>query len=405
MAGFQKDYRTLAELGTGDWMSDNSGIPGSGIVGRAVTATLYVSPNGDNSDGSTWDKAYRTIQGALSAASTDANECTAILIAPHATYYDINTTGDPTWTGNYEINGTHRIWAAIRNEHATATSVMKFTGKVSLRNLAIFTEDSVNGVIFTNSGWRVRCCGFNSSGTSGANASVYIDGTSGVTRGGIMDDIQFIGNVTHTKAIYINTSTINEFSNVRIHECLKGIHIVNTASDLNEFKSIDIGDSAIGIDIDAGNEQHFSNIQFHHNTVNVDDEVGDHIYDEMKGDFPITISPTNLAGITVIAFDAINTYGNDTEIIAAGAIDAPFRVVGFYAEPIVAQWYQVRFSWGAAGTAYFDQIMVKTARAAGSSYPAGTGFIFNKGTRISASAKALTAGNDEIQVWVKLQLI
>lgn len=40
-----------------------------------------------------------------------------ILVGPHATYYDIDTTGDSTWTGNYEIKGTHRLWAPVRNEH------------------------------------------------------------------------------------------------------------------------------------------------------------------------------------------------------------------------------------------------------------------------------------------------
>ena len=49
-------------------------------VGIPVTATLYVSPNGNNTDGSTWARAYTTIQGALDAASTDASECTAILV-------------------------------------------------------------------------------------------------------------------------------------------------------------------------------------------------------------------------------------------------------------------------------------------------------------------------------------
>jgi len=119
---------------------DNSEL-GMPTVGRAVTDTLYVSPNGDNSDGSSWAKAFTTIQGALAVASTDADDCTAILVSPHATYYDIDTTGDPTYTGNYEIVGTHRIWAAIRNEHNNATSIFKFTGKVSLVNLALFSTD------------------------------------------------------------------------------------------------------------------------------------------------------------------------------------------------------------------------------------------------------------------------
>ena len=82
---------------------------GNFISGRAVTATLYVSPNGNDLDGSSWDNAYTTIQAALDAASTDADDLTQIMIAPHSTYYDIATTGDPTWTGNYELVGSHRL--------------------------------------------------------------------------------------------------------------------------------------------------------------------------------------------------------------------------------------------------------------------------------------------------------
>lgn len=69
---------------------------GTGGIGRAVTATLYVSPNGSGADGLTWLTAYTTIQAALDVASTDADACTLIFIGPHATNYNINTTGDPT---------------------------------------------------------------------------------------------------------------------------------------------------------------------------------------------------------------------------------------------------------------------------------------------------------------------
>ena len=43
---------------------------GSGITGRAVTATLRVHENGNDTDGSSWTNAYTTIQGAAINAST-----------------------------------------------------------------------------------------------------------------------------------------------------------------------------------------------------------------------------------------------------------------------------------------------------------------------------------------------
>ena len=44
---------------------------GMPTVGKAVTATLYVSPNGNGTDGSSWTRAYTTIQAALDAAAID----------------------------------------------------------------------------------------------------------------------------------------------------------------------------------------------------------------------------------------------------------------------------------------------------------------------------------------------
>ena len=90
---------TYFPLNTSDF-----GMP---TIGRPVTHSLCVSPNGDGSDGSSWEKAFTTLQAALDAASTDADDLTAILLSPHATYYDINTAGDPTWAANVEIHGAH----------------------------------------------------------------------------------------------------------------------------------------------------------------------------------------------------------------------------------------------------------------------------------------------------------
>jgi len=42
--------------------------------GRPVTATLYVCADGDDSDGSSWEHAYTTPQGALDVASAGVDE-------------------------------------------------------------------------------------------------------------------------------------------------------------------------------------------------------------------------------------------------------------------------------------------------------------------------------------------
>ena len=367
-----------------------------------VIETLYVSPNGDNSDGSTWDKAYKTIQGALTASSVNVNDMTLILIAPGD--YDINTTGDPTWACNIIMCGFTRDSITIVNNHVSATSVLKLTGKVKIYSLVFEMGTSNNGLILTRGGSEVNNCGIHGQNLTSEKVGLWLDGTT-AQKYVKVSDCSFRGNITYSTGLLVDQFADSHFDDLRFHNCLNGVQIVGADSDYNDFYNFDIGECAIGINIDAGNEQHIGNVQFHHNTVNIDDEVGDHIYDALKGDFPVTITPTDLVGVTLTANALANLYGADTEIVAAGAIDKPFRIVGVYLQPNIAQWYQVRFSWGGAGTQYFDQVLIKTARAAGSALPTGTVFIFNKGTRISASVKAISGGSDEIYVWLKLQLV
>jgi len=397
-------------IGFGQALADRGFIrdfDGSSIVNRAVTATLYVSPNGDNSDGFTLKRAYQTLSGALSAASTDKNECTLIVVGINtdADFYDINTPDDPTFTGNYIIKGTNNTWQKIKNTHAEATSILKFTGHVSLDDLSFdLGTGSANGVIITQDGFRVNSCRFAGTELTGAATALHIDGATTLEDGKIIN-CEFLGDRTYMTGILMDNTAFHEISDILFNECLAAIQIVNDASDLNTFDGMYIKNCAIGIDIDAGNEQRISNVQFADNTVNIDDEVGDHTFDNLKGDFAVTILPDNLVGITIAANATANLWGADTEIIAADVIDAPFRVLSFINDPGVEQWYQVRFSYGAAGTQYFDNVLLNSTKKSGSTVPTGTGFIFNKGTRISASAKAFTGGSDEVQVWLKIQIV
>ena len=379
----------------------NSAVGGS-IINRAVTAELFVSPNGDDTDGLSWATAYTTIQGALAVASTDADDCTLILIAPHATFYDINTTGDPTYTGNYIFKGSHRLWAVVKNTHASATSVMKFTGKASLIDLAIFTDstNNANGVIFTNSGFRVSHCGFNSEGTDAANTSIHIDGAT-TLRGGRIDNIQVEGNIAYTTGLLNDNAKINNYSDSGIHNCLVGVHIVDAGSDYNDFNNVEVGECAKAFKIDAGNEQHFNNITLHHNTVNFDDAVGDSIFNKINGEFEIDIEPMDLSGVEITAGNG--SYGSDTEIRAAATATKPFKVIGFTAQPSSDENTLIRFSADGGTTFFKEQIFSsKKNKAIGSGN--ATDFIFNVGTRISASVWSPDAGRT-VDVWLEIQEI
>jgi len=375
---------------------------GTGIIGRSVTATLYVSPTGSNSNGMTWATAYNTIQAALDAASTDANACTLIMIGPHSTNYDINRTGDPMWAGNYIIAGAARSWSTIKNTHPAATSIMKFTGKTMVSRLDVNLGTGNNGLIMTNLGAKLEDCQFVGEDLEAAKTALHLDGATTIKHCRV-DRCHFIGHVTHMTGILIDNCTQSTFKDCRIHDCKTGIQIVGADSDINLFDHLDIGDCALALDIDAGNEQHFDNIILHNNTLNIDDEVGDHTWQNICGHFNVTMEPDNLTGTQVDTHANANTWGADTEIRAAVASTKPFRIVGITLEPSVGEWFRIRFS-ADSGATFYDDILFDANKHEGSVFPSGTEFIFNAGTRISASAQSLSGG-DNTKVWIEVQSI
>ena len=381
---------------TKDFQDD---MVGSATLERAVTATLYVSPNGSGVDGSTWATAYTTIQDALDAASSDADDLTLILIGPHATNYDIDTTGDPSWSKDVILKGSHRNWAKVVNGHDTATSVLKFTGRVSLIDLTIDCgAGSNNGVIISGAGTkgsRVRHVYFECEDVTGAHTALELEDTEYLR----LAEVKFHGVVAQTTALLLDDCKLSNFDRLDFHDCLVGIQITDT-SPSNIWSFILVSNCALGVDIDSGNFQFFHEFAFGGNTRNVDDEVGNHAWISPRGAFDIEILPDNLTGSTVNT-GAANTYGSDTELLSAVSRDNPFRIVGTHMEPSTSEWYQLRFS-DDAGTTFFDIIQFDGTKREGQAALSGTEHIFNKGTRISASARDISGG-DNVKVWLEIQ--
>jgi len=377
---------------------------GNSTIGRAVSATLRVSPNGTGVDGQHWRTAFTTIQEALGAASADDEDCTLILIAPHgAGYYDIATAGDPTFSSNVILQGTHRNWAKIMNDDGAATSILKLTGRSSVYDLNFNLGTGNNGLIQTRGGARTRHCQFVGENLTSEAVALWYDTVAGKHFKAF--DLDFLGkDKTKMTAMKVDDLCCSELEKIRIHTALAGIHILGGNADDNMFSFCDIGGCATGILIDAGNENHFHEILFHHNTTNVTDIVHDHIWTIIHGEFPITIEPItvpNYPGVVVSAGE--DAYGGDTEIRAAGSSTKPFKIVGYRFEPSEEKKFMLRFS-ADSGASWFDMSLVEAKKNKAQSASEGTDFIFNIGTRISCSAGCEDAGKT-IQVWLEIQEI
>ena len=389
--------------GAAEWViTSGDDMEGSYVLGRAVTDTFLVSPDGDGTNGTTWEKAYTTVQSALDAASTDANAHTLILLAPGT--YDVNTTGDPTWSGNYTIKSSHRVWSKIKNDHASATSVLKFTGRVSLEDIEIDcgTGDN-NGVIVTGTGtkgFRCRHVYFEAEHVTAPHTCLEI---SGSTEYMLMEDVMFHGKANHTTGMILTNAKLGNFARLDFHECFVGIQFTGTSPD-NIFSFILFHECKLGLDIDSGDTQFFHEISFRGCARNVDDEVKNHAWENIHGHFPIYIYPDNFTGVTVASAVAADTWGALTTVVAANAIDNPFRVVGTHFRPAVSQESRVRFT-GTGGPTYYDDIFFDGNKRENAAAPSGTEFIFNADTEIEAAAKVIGGGPDNIVVWVEIQEI
>lgn len=383
---------------------------GAMVLGRAVTGIIRVSPNGNSFDGSSWDKAFQTFPEAFAAASTNVNDLTLILVAPHETYYDMDTMGDPTYSGNYIIKGSHRNWAKIQNTHLLATSIMKFTGLISLIDLNFNLGTETNGVILTHGGARGCCLQFVGESLTISKTALELVGDTNLKHARFAD-VHLLGHKSYMTGLKLDKCSLGLFERFRVHECLKGAHIVDVISDSNMFHFWDIGDcsggSGIAFDLDAGNEQHFDTILLHHNDTNFDDEVGDHHYRNIDGHFSITTEPDNFTGVAIATGDGANVWtASETTVRAAAA--CPFRIIGIQAEADVSEKFRLRLKINGISD-YFADIQfegnVNVNKREALNFPQGTEFIFNKGNVIEGSAKSESAGVDNVVVWLEIQEI
>ncbi len=368
-----------------------------------VTDVLYVHPDGNGSTGLTWETAYTTFLAAYTAASSDVNDFTLILVS--AGTFDFDIAGGQLIAKNIAIRGAGTGLTIFKNSHASNTYIFSVSRPFYLSECTLYRVGTCNGLVLT-------------SGAKATLDGVYFDFISEAAAAGVAIDVTnahansfrdttIIGDGANTIGVNLNISAGNVLERVFLGSCAVGAKIENAVSDRNTFHFVLFFECVLGLDIDAGNAQIFDQLVFHGCTTNIDDEVGDSYWAHIDGNYPIESLPQDLVGVTV-ADGAAGAYGAYVEIISAATNDGPFRIVGMKVEAEDAGHHALRLS-ADNGTTFFYEVNIEATAAQGQTFginlPAGSEYIFNKGTQITAAWKSSDGNSEANLLWLQRQYL
>ena len=221
---------------------------------------------------------------------------------------------------------------------------------------------------------------------------------------GEYEDIFFQGEEINSISINLINTNHNHFRDIQIHECEIGVRFNDNNTIDNYFEKIDFHRNRIGIDLDAGYEQHFENLYFDDCDYNVDDEIGDSYWYDIRTEIEEgIISPNNLVGVDVDGGGA-GVYGADTLIYDALVSDRPYYVVAIMFRPDAQEVYGLRLT-DDIGITYFYETVVE-ARIFNQIDRFAIEFprIFNAHSQINCSVRSISGG-DDMDIWLEIVII
>ena len=371
------------------------------------TETLFVSAAGDNSDGSSWNRAYTDLRAALDwiEANQTAGEVHCIML--QAGDWDLDLTGVPTYAASIAIYGIDsRNQAIISNGHATATGVLQFTGWCSINNVTIDCGTGETGINLNGAnGSRLRKLYFDCTLLAAGNDAILLDG--GVGRVNIKD-VHIDGEVTNTTAIRLNDAHDCVIEGIKIHHALAGLQSDHADDDENIFLDCHLHSVITGIQLaNAGaTDNHFDHIYFAGGSTTriTDAGTGTMLSNIFMVDVVATISPDDVAGVLVVSGVGANTWtAVAVQIRAASA--TPFKITGIRYECAVAEKTGIRL-YSDGGTVPIFQDLIETGAAvAGKLEPSQQKPItVNQGLAIHARVKSEAGGNN-VLIWLRIEII
>ena len=370
--------------------------------------TLFVSSAGDNSDGSSWIKAYTSLTTALDWIASNQSSGQFHLIVTGVGSFDIDTTGNPTYDENIAIVGMGRNLTTITNSNSGATCILKFTGSAILSNLKIDVgATSIDGILVNGTGangFEAENVHFEGDTATGAMDLLMLDG--GVKYPKIRDCF-FHGVVTNTTGIHLDDCTDGLFKDNEVDDCLIGIHLDNADDDDNHFEIFEIDDCVMGIQIDnAGSTGNaFFHIYLYGCTANIDDNgTSTELFDINADSLNATLAPADLTGVVVTAAAGANNWTvADVEIRNVAAATKPFYVTGVVFEFDTLEKWGIRLTKD-GGTTYFWDGILEAAANRSNRILFNERYLVSQGTAIECSVKSETGGNDA-DIWINIEVI
>ena len=341
---------------------------------------LFVSKNGDNSDGLTWDTSFLTLVDAVAAAASDrVTRITVgkgIFICPTHDGFIINKPvhiiGSGVGQTIFRNTSTWDISQFIMHIHVTSQIEQcgfERVGK-TVGGIMIYGADANKSII--------EKCLFEFDGNDNHNNIIRVEST----HRNIIRDIKMVGANPNSIGINMSGGSYNTFSNISITNCLVGIRI---AAGVEKTTVMDINFTKCGTNID-----------------DLSPSTGLH---GISSEFLNSIYPEDLTGITLPNSGEIAVYGANTPIIPADLLDTPFRILAYTAAPDDDKTFIIRLSRD-GGVSHFMHMLERRDGLNGelSRILVLNDTIFPRGTEISGSIMSEVT-DESCEIWLYYQRI
>jgi len=375
-------------------------------ISERSTGKIFVSKDGDNSDGLSWETAYVEVSTALDSLPGDPDKLTAIMIAPGT--YDINAP-NPDYDCSVALIGVQDGGVVLKNTMSGASSVLTMRGLTRIENLTVLPEEFVEGIHLIGTGAYGSSfigCEFISPNTQ---VDVYADGA---TSGLFLDHVDFVhvldcrvvGEQGTTDGLKMRACKYCYVEDFVSQYCQYGIRMTGE-NIMNTFIRPAVFTNLYGILIGTGAEDNIFCKAVFSRVIGdkfVDNGLRTQVGVEVSCNTVMRTFPVGAASGVTVQGAGIETYGNWTEIIGSADLTKAYKVVGVVLanEDDATAVYKIQISSLRATRNIFHEEMFTAGSKKASSTLKISGDILQADTAIEARVQSSNGGDDSIDVWI-----